>query len=609
MSVLSIQPTFPIFTETDGLPLENGYIWIGTKNLDPQGNPINVYWDAALTQPAGQPIRTINGYPSNSGTPARLYVNSDYSIRVQNNKGSLVYSAPAATERYGNIINAEDVIYNPPFTNAVQTNVEAKLAQTVSVKDFGAVGDGVTDDSGAFNLAITYVANAGGGVIYAPSDTYKISNTVIFCDNIEIDLQNSLIIGPGVGSATDLFQSGYLLSGVVLSNIGTPLNTRAVFKGQIKNARIQDCGKAIHAYNCIDNCEFSNIKFRDCTYALYADNCFYARCINLFSRGAAGGATNACFKFVNNPNVLQLESIFVTDRALGFEIEGSPHGLKMLNCSAEQCETGVLVTGQSSGELIGPVMFDTCYFEGINNYGINFDGQGAKWNITIENCWFLFVGIAFKTSSDNALDQVEIRRSNKFLNVVTICDFTDNPYHGDNTLQLQQGDCTYNGTPASPVGVLPSLPSGIFLNKRTNVEATQVQYDYGSGDPFIKTKLHGSSLIPFEYEGGAGTVYSNIVPFCTHESVGANPLNFSVLVKTAINADPYANMVIFDFQVTDGSGPRKVSGFAFGNTIYRLDALAYTVTWGSSGGKMTLTIGGLSNTTVAYFLLGIVRHV
>ena len=35
MSALSIQPTFPIFTETDGLPLENGYIWIGAANLDP----------------------------------------------------------------------------------------------------------------------------------------------------------------------------------------------------------------------------------------------------------------------------------------------------------------------------------------------------------------------------------------------------------------------------------------------------------------------------------------------------------------------------------------------------------------------------------------------
>ena len=99
MSALSIQPTYPIFTDIDGQPLEDGYVWIGTANLDPQTNPINVYWDAALTQLAVQPIRTLAGYPVNSGTPARLYVNSDYSIRVMDKKGSVVYSAPAATER------------------------------------------------------------------------------------------------------------------------------------------------------------------------------------------------------------------------------------------------------------------------------------------------------------------------------------------------------------------------------------------------------------------------------------------------------------------------------------------------------------------------------
>lgn len=106
MSALSIQPTYPIFTETDGLPLENGYIWIGAAHLDPQGNPITIYWDAALTIAAPQPIRTLNGYPSRNGTPARLYVNSDYSIRVQDKNGSMVYGAPSATERYnGSVIS------------------------------------------------------------------------------------------------------------------------------------------------------------------------------------------------------------------------------------------------------------------------------------------------------------------------------------------------------------------------------------------------------------------------------------------------------------------------------------------------------------------------
>jgi hypothetical protein len=93
MSVLSIQPPYPAFAGADGQPLENGYIWIGTANLSPQTNPINVYWDAALTISAAQPIRTLNGYPSRSGTPARFYVGSDYSIQVLNSKGSVVYTS------------------------------------------------------------------------------------------------------------------------------------------------------------------------------------------------------------------------------------------------------------------------------------------------------------------------------------------------------------------------------------------------------------------------------------------------------------------------------------------------------------------------------------
>lgn len=187
MSALSIQPTYPIFTDIDGQPLEAGYVWLGTANLDPQINPINVYWDAALTILAPQPIRTLAGYPSRNGTPARLYVNSDYSIRVMNKNGSTVYSAPAATERYSPIVfggNAEQVVYDPPFTGAVSTNVEAKLAEEVSVMDFGAVGDGVADDTDAFNDALAYLRSLPvGGTLYVPDPANYYAVTSINCTN------------------------------------------------------------------------------------------------------------------------------------------------------------------------------------------------------------------------------------------------------------------------------------------------------------------------------------------------------------------------------------------------------------------------------------------
>lgn len=104
MSALSINPPYPAFAGTDGLPLENGYIWIGTVNLSPQVNQIAVYWDAALTIPAVQPIRTLNGYPVYQGTPSRFYVGSDYSIQVLDSKGSVVYTSLNGNASAGNLV-------------------------------------------------------------------------------------------------------------------------------------------------------------------------------------------------------------------------------------------------------------------------------------------------------------------------------------------------------------------------------------------------------------------------------------------------------------------------------------------------------------------------
>lgn len=151
MPVRSIQPPYPIFTDSQGKPLQNGYVYIGAANVDTRANPITVYWDPGLTIPATQPIRTMNGYPSKSGTPGRLYCPTDFSTLVLDSAGNVVNSAPYQLERWWN-------------------------SGTVSVKDqaYGAIGLGTNDDWASCQAALSASYR-----VHFPTGTYLISAPLV----------------------------------------------------------------------------------------------------------------------------------------------------------------------------------------------------------------------------------------------------------------------------------------------------------------------------------------------------------------------------------------------------------------------------------------------
>ena len=70
---------------------------------------------------------------------------------------------------------ASQISYTPPFSGSVSTNVASKLSEIPSVFDFGAVGDGVTDDTAAFVAAWTAT---NPQAVYVPAASYAITGTV-----------------------------------------------------------------------------------------------------------------------------------------------------------------------------------------------------------------------------------------------------------------------------------------------------------------------------------------------------------------------------------------------------------------------------------------------
>lgn len=92
---------FPLLTNASGALLENGRVWIGQPNDDPETSPKPVFWDAERTIPAAQPLETSYGYIVRSGTPANVYVDGAHSIRVRTAAGVSVFYAPLVKEDIG----------------------------------------------------------------------------------------------------------------------------------------------------------------------------------------------------------------------------------------------------------------------------------------------------------------------------------------------------------------------------------------------------------------------------------------------------------------------------------------------------------------------------
>lgn len=84
---------------------------------------------------------------------------------------------------------ARMVAYVLRLAGSVWRSVEAKLSDTISVKDFGAVGDGVTDDTAALQAALTAAA---GRRLFAPGGTYIASPLVIY--------SGTTLVGEGPGA-------------------------------------------------------------------------------------------------------------------------------------------------------------------------------------------------------------------------------------------------------------------------------------------------------------------------------------------------------------------------------------------------------------------------
>ena len=116
----------------------------------------------------------------------------------------------------------------PAGIGAVQRTTQDKLRETVSAKDFGAVGDGVADDTAALSAALAYCRSVAKP-LYMPAGTYR--TTAV------LDISGVTIVGDGKGYRN---ANGTIIEGSGTHDVLAQLNATAdLTRVELHNLRIR----------------------------------------------------------------------------------------------------------------------------------------------------------------------------------------------------------------------------------------------------------------------------------------------------------------------------------------------------------------------------------
>lgn len=255
--MLPVETPCKIYTGLDGKAL-NGLAYFGLPNQECTQHPVTVYWDAAGTQPAAQPLPIVNGYIVRAGTPANVFCAVSYSQLVKDSKGRQVFYARTSDDFSiaTTVLNFLATIAGAAGSSlmgfiqagfgALQRTTQDKLRERVSVADFtGYDRTGTTSSVAAINAALA----ASNHVIVPAGDTPLIDATITVAQGKCLEFKGARgnpVVNPGsyfIKKATMttpgiiLNQSALMINGGV---IGLPGNTG----GGIVLA--QNAAKAMH---------------------------------------------------------------------------------------------------------------------------------------------------------------------------------------------------------------------------------------------------------------------------------------------------------------------------------------------------------------------------
>ena len=215
-------PPVAQFFDFNGRPAWGGSLYTCAAGTSCPGNPLATYTSSTAVTPQANPIiLSASGF-----VPNGLWLSSGvaYKLVLQDHLGNAIWTqdnvtATSATNTGAQISAAIAAASAPNFvtnvnstpaftqggTGAVSRSLLSKLGEAVSVKDFGAIGDGSTDNCTFITNALTAVESSHAA-LYFPAGTYLTS-----CQ-IDLDEKGGLMLfGDGGEGAHNTGNSSEIL--------------------------------------------------------------------------------------------------------------------------------------------------------------------------------------------------------------------------------------------------------------------------------------------------------------------------------------------------------------------------------------------------------------
>ena len=226
--------------------------------------PVSVYQDDAasivVTQPVSLDANGRSSVPLYATAPVRAVIldvngatvadieriDGDRAelVALANTSWPLSTSVNAALTNLATSLGGTDGGYKSSLVGATSRNLQSKLQDIVSVKDYGAKGDGSTDDTAAINACIS-AAGATSGV-YFPAGTYLTSSPI----TVNAAGQTLFGVGPYSSIIKNTSGTGNAITIANVANV-TIQNLGITHSSTSTGAAIQQQGTA-HLYEYLD---------------------------------------------------------------------------------------------------------------------------------------------------------------------------------------------------------------------------------------------------------------------------------------------------------------------------------------------------------------------